>query len=106
MARPMLFPTASPAAPMSPAIWRNRMERTKATHGELHDAVQGAAGRYLAAMTGTPGAAVPQKGATTPAAVAWHRYTKAQAGFMNRRMRRFLERDNDARMAHLAEMFG
>lgn len=101
--RPALYPVSSPAVQSRANLQRYWMERTLARGvPELHPAVQAKAGR----IHGIRHTAVPQKGSTTPASVAWHRVTTAQPGYMNRRMRRFLERDNDARMEHLARSFG
>lgn len=49
---------------------------------EDHPAIRAAAGRVLAYE------AVPQRGSTTPEAVAWHRETGADPGYMNRTARK------------------
>lgn len=98
MSRPALYPVVSPSTPGSITLHRWHLERAITHVPEDHPAVQAKAGRIHA----TKRSAVPQKGSTTPAAIAWHRATGTTPGHMNRHMRKRIERDADARMAFLA----
>jgi hypothetical protein len=91
VSRPSFYPVVSPATPGSPNLHRFHLERVLARGlPELHDAIQAKAGRIHALQ----GSRVPLRGATTPAAIAWHRATGATPGAYNRRVRRWLEEMN------------
>lgn len=83
--RPALHPVTSPRSPGSGGLWRSRFERDVARVGEEHPATQAALGRWHAHTL----AAVPQRGATGPASVAWIRLHQTIPGYRNRRWRKY-----------------
>lgn len=81
-----MIPVTSPTSGR-PGVARMRLEKLVASGVPVtHPVVQALAGR----IHGMRSTAVPQKGSTTPASVAWHRVTEAQPGYYNRRMRQYL----------------
>lgn len=63
---------------------RARLSALSDTLGDDHPATLAARGRWLALATKS----VPQRDSTTPEAIAWHRASGADPGYMNRRARR------------------
>lgn len=83
--RPALHPVTSPRTPGSGGLWRSRFERDVRRVGEKHPASQAALGRWH----GHTLAAVPQRDAVNPAAVAWVRLNATIPGYCNRRWRKY-----------------
>jgi hypothetical protein len=69
----------------SPAIARLRWMQLRHQLGDDHPAARAALGRWLVYRKWTP-----QRGLFTPEAIAWHRESRAAAGYMNRSERRRL----------------
>lgn len=86
--RPQVYPRPSPTAPGSAAIWGARWLLAEGELGWDHPATQAAQGRQWALSKGA--ARVPQRNAKSPAAIAWHRASEAQPGYMNRRYRKHM----------------
>jgi hypothetical protein len=71
----------------SPGLWNSRRLLAAKRLGADHPAARAALGRQLEAR-----GSVPQRGLTTPEAIAWHRASGADRGFMNRSHRRAIAR--------------
>jgi hypothetical protein len=71
----------------SPGLWNSRRLLAAKSLGDDHPAARAALGRQLEAR-----GSVPQRGLATPEAVAWHRASGADRGYMNRSHRRAIAR--------------
>lgn len=69
----------------SPGLWNSRRLLAVKRFGADHPATRAALGRQLETR-----GSVPQRGLTTPEAIAWHRASGADYGYMNRSHRRAL----------------
>jgi hypothetical protein len=63
-----------------------RWKQAQAELGDDHPKTRAALGRMRARL-----GHVPQRSSITPEAIAWHRETRANPGYLNRRHRRHLE---------------